>query len=32
MILRLLHGDCIARMSEMKEASVGSIICDPPYG
>ena len=32
MIVRLLHGDCVARMHLMLEASVGWILCDPPYG
>lgn len=29
---RLLLGDCVARMAEMPEDSVGGIVCDPPYG
>ena len=31
-MIQLLHDDCVDRMKAMKEASVGSIICDPPYG
>jgi DNA modification methylase len=30
--INLLLGDCVARMSAMPEGSVGSIVCDPPYG
>lgn len=29
--IRLMHGDCIARMKTMKENSVGSVVTDPPY-
>ncbi|NBR00847.1 MAG: hypothetical protein EBT79_11020 [Actinobacteria bacterium] len=32
MKINLLLGDCVARMAEMPEGSVGSIVCDPPYG
>ena len=30
--LTLKHGDCIEVLKAMKEDSVGSVICDPPYG
>lgn len=30
--VRLLYGDCLSRMHEMKEASVGVVVADPPYG
>ena len=30
--LTLKHGDCVQRMAEMAEASVDSVVCDPPYG
>ena len=30
--LTLKHGDCVEVLAEMKEDSVGSVICDPPYG
>lgn len=29
---RLFLGECAARMAGMPEASVGAIVCDPPYG
>lgn len=32
MAWRVLQGDCVERMAEMEEASVDSIVCDPPYG
>jgi len=28
----LKHGECVNRMAELQEGSVGSVICDPPYG
>ncbi len=28
----LYHGDCRAVMAKMREESVDSIVCDPPYG
>jgi len=30
--LTLLHGDCVTRMADMPECSVGAVVCDPPYG
>ena len=30
--LILRHGDCTQVLTEYKEDSVGSIVCDPPYG
>lgn len=30
--INILHGDCVERMKAIEENSVGSIICDPPYG
>jgi len=30
--LILRHGDCVAVLADMKEDSVGSVVCDPPYG
>jgi DNA modification methylase len=30
--LRVVHGDCIAVMATMAEASVDAIVTDPPYG
>ena len=32
MKINLLLGDCVARMAEMPEGSVGSVVSDPPYG
>ena len=32
MKINLLLGDCVARMAEMPDGSVGSIVSDPPYG
>lgn len=32
MLVRLLLGDCMKRMAEMEEGSVGIVCCDPPYG
>jgi DNA modification methylase len=31
-MIRLRLGDCIAVMRELEEASVGGVVCDPPYG
>lgn len=31
-VLRLRLGDCMDVLRSMEEASVGAIICDPPYG
>ena len=28
----LRYGDCVTRMSDMPEGSVGAVVCDPPYG
>lgn len=28
----LKHGDCVDVLAQMDEASIGSVICDPPYG
>ena len=30
--LHLRLGDCVSRMSEMPEGSVGAVVSDPPYG
>jgi len=30
--INLLLGDCVARMAEMPDGSVGSVVSDPPYG
>lgn len=30
--LRLILGDCIERLKEMEDNSIGSVITDPPYG
>lgn len=30
--LTLKHGDCVEVLAEMDESSIGSVICDPPYG
>ena len=30
--LTLLNGDCLAVMRDMPDASVDSVVCDPPYG
>jgi site-specific DNA-methyltransferase (adenine-specific) len=32
MRIALLLGDCLRRISEMPSASVGAVVCDPPYG
>lgn len=29
---KLFNGDCIELMSEIKDKSIGMILCDPPYG
>jgi len=29
---RVYHGDCIAKMKELKDASVRLVLADPPYG
>ena len=29
--MRLMHGDCLAAMAELPDASVDSIVTDPPY-
>ena len=31
MSVRILIGDCRARMAELPDASVDSVVCDPPY-
>jgi hypothetical protein len=28
----IVHGDCVAEMAKMPEASVDAVVCDPPYG
>jgi DNA modification methylase len=30
--LHLRHGDCIEVMRSLPEASIGAVVCDPPYG
>jgi DNA modification methylase len=30
--ITLRLGDCVERMQEMEEGSIGAVICDPPYG
>ena len=30
--LVLRHGDCLRVLADMPEASVGAVVCDPPYG
>jgi len=32
MRISLRLGDCLERMAELPEGSVGAIVCDPPYG
>lgn len=32
MIINLRHGDCIEVLKDIPTGSVGSILCDPPYG
>jgi DNA modification methylase len=27
----IVHGDCVAEMAKMPEASVDAVVCDPPY-
>jgi len=29
---QILHGDCVERMAELPDASIDSIVTDPPYG
>ena len=29
---RILHGDCLNRMKDLKDNSVDAIVTDPPYG
>ena len=31
MLVRLLRGDCLDRMSALPEGSVDTVLCDPPY-
>lgn len=28
----LHHADCVETMKNMEDGSIGSIVCDPPYG
>lgn len=30
--LTLKHGDCVEVLATLSESSIGSVICDPPYG
>lgn len=30
--LTLWLGDCMTRLGELEEGTVGGIVCDPPYG
>ena len=30
--IRLRRGDCVEVMKSLPEASVGAVVCDPPYG
>jgi SAM-dependent methyltransferase len=30
--VRLRHGDCVEVMKSFPDASVGAVVCDPPYG
>lgn len=30
-LLRLWHGDCLTRLEELEDGSVGAFVCDPPY-
>ncbi len=30
--ITLKHGDCVEVLGAMEESSVGSVVCDPPYG
>lgn len=32
MKIELKQGDCVEILAAMKEETVGSIVCDPPYG
>jgi site-specific DNA-methyltransferase (adenine-specific) len=32
MILNIINAECVAELSKMGDNSVGSFICDPPYG
>lgn len=32
MIIDLRLGDAFERLREIEEASVGGVVCDPPYG
>ena len=31
-MIRLIKGDCLEKMREIKEGSIDLILCDPPYG
>jgi site-specific DNA-methyltransferase (adenine-specific) len=31
-VLQLRHGDCVEVLGTLADASVGAIVCDPPYG
>ena len=30
--ITLLLGDCVKRLQEFPDGTVGCIVCDPPYG
>ena len=30
-LLRLWHGDCLERIQDLEDGSVGAVVCDPPY-
>lgn len=32
MVVRLIHGDCVAVMQALPEGRLGFIVTDPPYG
>ena len=29
--IRLLNGDCVDRLAELADGSIGAVVCDPPY-
>lgn len=31
MKISLLHGDCMVRIAEIPDESIGALVCDPPY-
>ena len=30
--LKIMNGDCVAKMKELEDDSIDAVLCDPPYG